>query len=122
MPQPVYDHSCGVVYGGENGPEVIVAGGFNGNELDDVQIFNPDAYQWRLAANPLPMKLRLATTARHGDSFVIVGGRLEVTGYSPYVYRYDPGTEDWTRMSGELSVPRDMLSAVFVRKESFPGC
>ena len=40
-------HSCGLVMHPENGPEIVVAGGYNGRSLYSVDIYTVDTDSWR---------------------------------------------------------------------------
>ena len=48
MPESRYDHSCGLVTHPEFGPEIVVAGGYDGSDyLDTVDIYNVNTDSWR---------------------------------------------------------------------------
>ena len=41
------EHSCGLVMHPDNGPEIVVAGGYNGRSLSIVDIYTVDTDSWR---------------------------------------------------------------------------
>ena len=47
MPTSRYDHSCGLVNNPDSGPEIIVAGGYDGVYLDTVDIYTVSTDSWR---------------------------------------------------------------------------
>ena len=48
MPNPRAFHSCGLVANSEQGPEIVVAGGYDdGFYLDTVDIYVLDTNSWR---------------------------------------------------------------------------
>ena len=49
MPKPRENHSCGLIMHPDNGPEIVVAGGFNSGPgtLDTVDIYTVDKDSWR---------------------------------------------------------------------------
>ena len=47
MPRPRRDHSCGIVIHPDNGPEIVVAGGYSAGTLDTVDIYTVDTDSWR---------------------------------------------------------------------------
>ena len=47
MPTSRYDHSCGLVANPDFGPEIVVAGGYNGVYLDTVDIYTVSMNSWR---------------------------------------------------------------------------
>ena len=54
-------------------------------------------------------------------SFIFVGGEAGLEA-SKSIYAYEPESEGWTKLPGELGVPKKDAVAMFVRRESFPGC
>ena len=48
MPNPKVEHSCGLVLHPDNGPEIVVTGGFaGGSYTDTVDIYTVNTDSWR---------------------------------------------------------------------------
>ena len=47
MPIPRENPSCGLIMHPDNGPEIVVAGGYNAGTLDTVDIYTVDTDSWR---------------------------------------------------------------------------
>ena len=47
MPREREFHSCGLVTNPEQGPEIVVAGGYGGGDLDTVDIYTINTDSWR---------------------------------------------------------------------------
>ena len=47
MPRQRERHSCGLVTNPEQGPEIVVAGGYDDDQLDTVDIYTISTDSWR---------------------------------------------------------------------------
>ncbi len=74
-----------------------------------------------LPGHSFPEKLSSQRSLPYGDSFLLIGGE-HARVRSKAIYKYNPETEDWTKMKAELSRGLTGMAVMFVRKDSFKGC
>ena len=126
MPSGRQDHSCGLVIHPENGPEIIVAGGYPGLDTVDIYVINSDYW---FDSNPLPKSIYGASVVPFHDdsllpfinSFYLVGGYSD--GYLADIYMYRPGDDDdWIKLETELKTSRKGHVALLVQQSLFPDC
>ena len=101
-----------------NGTQVlIVAGGYNGNELSSTEILNLDSVdQWSNGPN-LPIGLREGSSVPFKDTFLIIGGYDFNDDSSPNIYEYDVRNEAWITREEKLTTPRRLFAAFLIPEE-----
>ncbi len=65
-------------------------------------------------ANNLPGTFAFGRSARHEESFLLIGGTKGGL-YNSGVYMFKPETDSWTLMMGQLATPRDQTTAMVVK-------
>ena len=97
----------------ENGTKlVIVAGSYDGKTAE---AFDLHQEKWTSAIPDLPVSFQLneASSLPFGDSFIMVGGRID-DGAQKKIITYDTTKENWTVMEEETDVERFAFVAFFV--------
>lgn len=80
--------------------KIVVAGGFRGGAVGDVQIFDPAANAWTEGQPAVPMSRDHACGGVVNDKLYILGGRQgAITSQSTIVYEFTPGA-GWTERMG----------------------
>jgi len=111
---------CGVVRDGGGKPEVVVVGGYDGNDVD---IFNVEEETWRTASNPFPTPVYGPALAQVEDTFYVVGGQATTKGVDlDTIYRFESSDESWQLMPNRMKYPRYGATAMIVNASIFPTC
>ena len=145
MPVRRHSHGCGLVNNPNQGPEIIVAGGYQYGAYrtgysDTADIYTINTDTWRggksnlnlenvlvlilcmlFSANNLPKAIYGAAAVPYQNSFLLVGG--QDTGInSGDIYQYNAEDDEWIEMVSKLVKPRYYHAALVVRQSLFPEC
>jgi len=127
IPTPRLQMACGVVKRRNDGQvdvEVVIAGGFYDFDqfLNNVEIYNVAADEWRTSPNAFPFYVSNAKTIQLGDTFLVVGGYDEVDEiYLSSIVQFDVETDNWQIFGRSLNVPRSQ-EAVIAIPQSIGEC
>lgn len=113
-----------------NGEEYVVVTGGYGREtrshrsevktLKSTMIFSIRSNIWWRGPD-LPVALSHGQTVRVGDTFVVIGGKMENQIYSKFIYKYDQVEGKWVKLANELRDPKAGFIAVNV-PEGIANC
>ena len=120
-----YESNCGLATKSNGERMIVIAGGRTTGFESAVQIYDIAAGTWRMSENPLPHPLMFGSTVPFGDTFLIVGGSVDVyeTGLPPSdeVLQFNPNEETWTVREERLGCGRYGHFAAFVDYNRY-GC
>ena len=127
MPTYRESHSCGLVIHPQNGPEIVVAGGYPNLDTVDIYVINSDVW---FSSNRLPKPIYGSSVVPFNNeallpfvnSFLLVGGFSDGQ-YLADIYQYRPGDDDdWIKLKAELKTPRRSHVALPVQHSLFSEC
>lgn len=107
-------HTCNVV-----GTDVVVVGGYDGEDLGTSEIFSLTSNSWSLGPG-VPTSsgmLAFAKSAQSPESFNIVGG-FDGENYLDKIFEFDPETYTWKTTDKTLSAAREDHVVVAVPEDS----
>jgi len=114
MPEGVNDPACGILNNPFDGPEFLVATGY------DAFIFSLKDLSWR-EARLFPVKARFLTSVNVDGGILAVGGAENFDDAMDTLYKFDEDTHDWTLLDKRLEIPR-FYSAVVAVPDEFLQC
>jgi Kelch motif len=96
------------------GGEVLNTGMTPGPASSRLDIYDPAADRWTVAANPIPTATISPTAAAFGGLIYVIGGATFASqgGDSSAVYAYDPATGTWTSKAPLPAARSDAAAAV----------
>ena len=99
-----------------------MAAGSNISPYSSIEKYNIQEDAWTFG-NALPFGLSRADSTPYGDSFVLVGGKINPDNVeSDAVLLYKPTDDSWDVMEGALKTPKSFVTAINVRRNMFPKC
>ena len=119
-----YSHGCGVFQSEQNGPELIVTGGFGDNNdmLGDTEILNIGSGIWRSGPG-LPGGPRVGMSSLpFEDSFLLVGGLNVAEEALDEILQFIKVGEIWNTRSERMGMGRSNLAAVLLGQDSGIAC
>jgi len=111
-------HSCGKIRISENNDEeaIIVIGGFNGSNLDSVEILRLDELRWHEGPT-LPISLSEGKSVQDPRGGIIfIGGKSDL-GPSSAIYKLSYATECWELLPQKLQFSRQGHIAFFINDD-----
>ena len=102
----------GDVFRGQSvvGPKIYVIGGWNGADLDTVEIYNVNTDEW-IVGTPLPATLNDGAVQVVDNKLYVIGGSNASVAAVATVWEYDAVLDTWTSKSSMPTGRRSLASA-----------